>query len=132
MNLIMENFNRIMIQKHDVKQRSLEWEKLRVGKVGGSEALGAIAITGAGGAAINGVITDAGSLAVTGATALGSVGITTSGTQTYTGAVTQSAVSVLTTSNSNITFGSTLVGNGGDKENLTMASLPAPPTAPIN
>tara|TARA_R110001592_G_scaffold61666_4_gene188206 strand:- start:725 stop:1360 length:636 start_codon:yes stop_codon:yes gene_type:complete len=39
MNLIMENLNRIMIQKHDVKQRSLEWEKLRVGKVGGSEAL---------------------------------------------------------------------------------------------
>ena len=79
--------------------------------VGGTNAMGAISITGSGGLDLNAAVTNATSLAVTGATDLGG-NVTTTDLQTYTGAVTLSgATRTLTSSGgSTITFGNTIDG----------------------
>ncbi|NCX38184.1 MAG: S-layer family protein, partial [Actinobacteria bacterium] len=77
--------------------------------VGATNPLGAISITGA--LDLNAAITSATSLSVSGASDLGA-NVTTSGTQTYSGAVTLSTSNTLTTtSNGNISFGSTVNGD---------------------
>ena len=73
--------------------------------LGATKALGAISITAD--MDLNAAITNAASLSVSGTSNLGA-NVTTSGNQTYTGAVTLSNDVTLTTTDSNITFGSTL------------------------
>ena len=89
------------------------------GLVGNTTILGAIDISGTGGLDLDANIASAASLAVTGATNLGA-NVTTTGAQIYTGNVTQSAVSALTTTNSNITFVGTVIGDGGTEDDLTI------------
>ena len=89
------------------------------GLVGNTTILGAIDISGTGGLDLDANIASAASLAVTGATNLGA-NVTTTGAQIYTGNVTQSAISALTTTNSNITFGGTVIGDGGTEDDLTI------------
>ena len=88
------------------------------GAVGGSSALGAIGITGA--LDLDAAITSASSLSVSTTSNLGA-DVTTSGTQTYTGAVTLSADVVLTTTNNNVTFSSTIDSDDAStKRDLTL------------
>jgi autotransporter-associated beta strand protein len=88
------------------------------GVVGGSSALGAIGITGA--LDLDAAITSASSLSVSTTSNLGA-NVTTSGTQTYTGAVTLSADVVLTTTNNNATFSSTIDSDDAStKRDLTL------------
>lgn len=82
--------------------------------VGSSNALGAIALTGAGATTFSSTV-NAASLSVTGPSSI--IGnITTSGTQTYSGAVVLGANTTLTTTNSAVSFGSTVDG----AQNLTI------------
>jgi autotransporter-associated beta strand protein len=86
---------------------------------GGTDgALGAIGITGA--LDLDADITSASSLSVSTTSNLGA-NVTTSGTQTYTGAVTLSADVVLTTTNNNVTFSSTIDSDDAStKRDLTL------------
>jgi hypothetical protein len=61
------------------------------------------------------------SLTVTGASTLAN-SITTSGLQTYSGAVTLAANTTLTTTNSNVTFNSTINGTTAATQSLTIAN----------
>ncbi|NCX68746.1 MAG: hypothetical protein EBW93_06490, partial [Betaproteobacteria bacterium] len=90
------------------------------GIVGGATngGLGAITITGA--LNLDAAISSAASLSVSGTSNLGA-NVTTSGTQTYTGAVTLSAATVtLTTTDSDVTFGSTIDSDVGQTRHLTI------------
>ena len=88
------------------------------GAVGGNTALGAIGITGA--LDLDNDITSASSLSVSTTSNLGA-NVTTSGTQTYTGAVTLSTDVILTTTNNNVTFGSTIDSDDAStKRDLTL------------
>ena len=86
---------------------------------GGTDgALGAIGITGA--LDLDADITSASSLSVSTTSNLGA-NVTTSGTQTYTGAVTLSTDVILTTTNNNVTFGSTIDSDDAStKRDLTL------------
>jgi autotransporter-associated beta strand protein len=75
--------------------------------MGNTYQLGAITITGA--FDLDGSIAAASSLSVSGVSAIAG-DVTTTGTQTYTGAVTLAGDATLSTTNSNITFSSTLDG----------------------
>ena len=100
--------------------------------VGGTNAMGAIIISGSGGLDLDAVITNATSLAVTGATNLGA-SVTTVDTQTYTGATTVSVDTTLTTTNSNVTFTGALdadaterdltINTGGTTGTILMSSV---------
>ncbi|NCW64014.1 MAG: hypothetical protein EBW04_07880, partial [Betaproteobacteria bacterium] len=79
------------------------------GIVGGSQGIGDITLTGV--LDLNQAINDASSLSVSSTSNLGA-NVTTSGTQTYTGAVTLSTDVTLTTTDSNVTFSSTVDGDG--------------------
>jgi hypothetical protein len=81
------------------------------GVVGGATngGLGAITITGA--LNLDAAITSAASIDVSGTSNLGA-NVTTSGTQTYTGATVLSTDVTLTTTDSNVTFSSTVDGDG--------------------
>ncbi|NCV93359.1 MAG: hypothetical protein EBW30_11495, partial [Synechococcaceae bacterium WB7_3xG_012] len=61
------------------------------------------------------------SLTVTNSSDIGG-SITTSGTQTYTGAVVISAAVTLTTTDNNVLFSSTINGNSGNTDTLTITS----------
>ncbi|MCI5053551.1 MAG: autotransporter-associated beta strand repeat-containing protein [Pelagibacteraceae bacterium] len=76
------------------------------GIVGGTNSLGAIAITGA--LDLNAAISSASSLSVSTTSNLGA-NVTTSGTQTYTGEVDLSSDITFTTSNSNVTFSDNII-----------------------
>jgi hypothetical protein len=75
------------------------------GEVGGTNGLNDIGITGA--LILDAAITDAATLTVSTTSDLGA-NVTTSGAQQYDGAVTLSADVILTTTNNNATFGSTI------------------------
>ena len=69
---------------------------------------------------LDGALTSVVDLSVSGTSNLGA-NVTTTGTQTYTGAVTLSAATVtLTTTDSDVTFGSTIDSDAGQTRNLTI------------
>ncbi|NCW10401.1 MAG: hypothetical protein EBW40_11840, partial [Gammaproteobacteria bacterium] len=72
-------------------------------------------------ATIDGVINTAASLNVS-TTSTIAANVTTTGTQTYTGAVTLGADTILTTTNSNISFGSTINSSDTTYRDLSMAT----------
>jgi autotransporter-associated beta strand protein len=79
------------------------------GIVGGTRTLGVMDINGT--LDLNAAITNATSIDVSSTSNLGA-NVTTSGTQTYTGATVLSTDVTLTTTNSNVTFSSTVDGDG--------------------
>jgi autotransporter-associated beta strand protein len=69
---------------------------------------------------LDGALTSVVDFSVSGTSNLGA-NVTTSGTQTYTGAVTLSAATItLTTTDSDVTFGSTIDSDSGQTRNLTI------------
>ncbi len=90
--------------------------------LGETQSLGAITITG--GMDLNAAIVDATSLSISGTANLGA-DVTTTGTQAYQDAVTLSADVILTTTDSNITFTSTLRSDAAESARDLTVNLDA-------
>jgi len=91
------------------------------GVVGGSHALGAVALNSTGVTTLTSAVT-AGSLTTDagGTTAINGGSVTTTGAQTYNDALTLGAATTLATSNSAVVFGSTVDSASSTEENLTV------------